>query len=172
MNYCFNLKKRALVYFAVDPDEVYMTTRVSEDKTFFLPFNRGNNGGRGNPTVYNDYKTSYLWKDILHKDSLLDILFRFMFVQEEDIKDSNGEVIDKRETVIFPRYHQLDAVRQIEEDVKKNGAGKSYLSQHSAGSGKTNSISWLSHRLAKLHDEHDEAMFDSVIVVTDRRVFR
>ncbi|MFD2638107.1 type I restriction endonuclease subunit R [Piscibacillus salipiscarius] len=166
----FQFKKRALVYFAVDPDEVYMTTRVSEDKTFFLPFNRGNNGGRGNPTVYNDYKTSYLWKDILHKDSLLDILFRFMFVQEEDIKDSNGEVIDKRETVIFPRYHQLDAVRQIEEDVKKNGAGKSYLSQHSAGSGKTNSISWLSHRLAKLHDEHDEAMFDSVIVVTDRRV--
>ncbi|QHS23763.1 type I restriction endonuclease subunit R [Virgibacillus sp. MSP4-1] len=166
----FQFKKRALVYFAVDPDEVYMTTRLNKGKTFFLPFNKGANGGRGNPEVYNDYKTSYLWKDILQKDSLLDILFRFMYVEEEEVKDSTGEVIDKKETLIFPRFHQLDAVRKIEEDVKKFGPGKSYLSQHSAGSGKTNSISWLSHRLAKLHDQNNKAMFDSVIVVTDRRV--
>mgnify|MGYP001209312431 CR=1 FL=1 len=166
----FQFKKRALVYFAVDPDEVYMTTKLEKEKTFFLPFNRGNNGGRGNPVVYNDYKTSYLWKDILQKDSLLDILFRFIYIKKEDIKDSTGEIIDKKETIIFPRYHQLDVVRKMEKDVKEHGTGKSYLAQHSAGSGKTNSISWLAHRLAKLHNENDEAMFDSVIVVTDRRV--
>ncbi|MDQ0159745.1 type I restriction endonuclease subunit R [Alkalibacillus salilacus] len=166
----FQFKKRALVYFAVDTDDVYMTTRLNKGKTFFLPFNQGVNGGSGNPIVYNDYKTSYLWKEVLQPDSLLDIVFRFMYLESEDIKDSNGDVIDKKETLMFPRYHQLDAVRQIEYDVKQEGPGKSYLAQHSAGSGKTNSISWLSHRLAKLHDEHNEAMFDSVIVVTDRRV--
>lgn len=166
----FQFKKRAIVYFAVDTDEVFMTTRLNKEKTFFLPFNRGNDGGKGNPIVYNDYRTCYLWKDILQKDSLLDILFRFVYVKQEDIKDSTGEIIDKKETVIFPRYHQLDAVRKIEEDVKEKGAGQNYLIQHSAGSGKTNSISWLAHRLAKLHTEEDTAMFNSVIVITDRRV--
>lgn len=166
----FQFKKRGIVYFAVDPDEVYMTTRLNKEKTFFLPFNKGCNGGKGNPVEYDDYKTSYLWKEILQKDSLIDILFRFVFVKQEDIKDSTGEIIDKKETVIFPRYHQLDVVRKIEEDVKLNGVGKNYLVQHSAGSGKTNSISWLSHRLAKLHNEEDKAVFDTVIVITDRRV--
>lgn len=166
----FQFKKRAIVYFAVDPDEVYMTTQLNKEKTFFLPFNKGCNGGKGNPVQYDDYKTSYLWKEILQKDSLIDILFRFVFVKQEDIKDSTGEIIDKKETVIFPRYHQLDVVRKIEEDVTLNGVGKNYLVQHSAGSGKTNSISWLSHRLAKIHNSEDIAVFDTVIVITDRRV--
>ncbi|MGX9931503.1 type I restriction endonuclease subunit R [Virgibacillus salarius] len=166
----FQFKKRAIVYFVVDTDEVYMTTQLNREKTSFLPFNRGNDGGKGNPVVYNDYRTSYLWNDILQKDSLLDILFRFVYVNQEDVLDSTGEIIDKKETVIFPRYHQLDAVRKIELDVKKKGIGQNYLIQHSAGSGKTNSISWLAHRLAKLHDEEDNAMFTSVIVITDRRV--
>ncbi|WP_206915888.1 type I restriction endonuclease subunit R [Alicyclobacillus suci] len=166
----FQFKKRAIVFFAVDPDEVYMTTKLEKENTFFLPFNKGNNGGKGNPPVANDYKTAYLWKEVLQKHSLIDILFRFVFVQQEDILDSTGEVIDKKETVIFPRYHQLDVVRKIEADVKLFGVGTNYLVQHSAGSGKTNSISWLAHRLAKLHDRDDNAIFNSVIVITDRRV--
>lgn len=166
----FQFKKRAIVFFAVDPDEVYMTTRLEKEKTFFLPFNRGNNGGKGNPPVSGDYKTSYLWRNILQKNSLIDILFRFVFVKQDDIRDSTGEIIDKKETVIFPRYHQLDAVRKMESDVKSLGGGQNYLVQHSAGSGKTNSISWLAHRLAKLHDHEDQAFFNSVIVITDRRV--
>ncbi|WP_421383361.1 type I restriction endonuclease subunit R [Bacillus salacetis] len=166
----FEFKKRAIVFYAVDTDEVYMTTQLNGEKTFFLPFNKGNEGGKGNPIVYNDYKTSYLWKDVLQRDSLLDILFRFVYVNQEDILDSTGEIIDKKETVIFPRYHQLDVVRKIEDDVTGKGVGQNYLIQHSAGSGKTNSISWLAHRLAKLHNQDDEAMFNSVIVITDRRV--
>ncbi|MGN7472394.1 type I restriction endonuclease subunit R [Brevibacillus sp. SAFN-007a] len=166
----FQFKKRAIVFFAVDPDEVYMTTRLEKEKTFFLPFNKGNNGGKGNPPVSDDYKTAYLWKEILQKNSLIDILFRFVFVKQEDILDSTGEIIDKKETVIFPRYHQLDVVRKIESDVKQFGVGTNYLVQHSAGSGKTNSISWLAHRLAKIHDNEDNAIFNSVIVITDRRV--
>lgn len=166
----FQFKKRAIVFFAVDPDEVYMTTRLEKEKTFFLPFNRGNHGGKGNPPVQGDYKTSYLWRDILQKNSLIDILFRFVFVKQDDIRDSTGEIIDKKEMLIFPRYHQLDAVRDMESDVKSLGVGQNYLVQHSAGSGKTNSISWLAHRLAKLHDHEDKAFFNSVIVITDRRV--
>ena len=166
----FEFKKRTIVYFAVDPDEVYMTTRLSGESTFFLPFNKGNDGGKGNPPNENNYRTSYLWEQILRKDSLIDILFRFVFVKVDEIKDSTGEIIDKKETIIFPRFHQLDVVRKLEFDSKINGAGNSYLIQHSAGSGKTNSISWLAHRLAKLHDDENNAVFDSVIVITDRRV--
>jgi type I restriction enzyme R subunit len=166
----FQFKKRVIVYFAVDTDEVYMTTRLDKEKTYFLPFNRGNNGGKGNPIIYHDYRTAYLWDDILQKDSLLDILFQFIYIKEDEIKDSTGEIIDKKESVIFPRYHQLDAVRKVEADVRKRGIGHNYLIQHSAGSGKTNSISWLTYRLAKLHDSSNEAVFNSVIVITDRRV--
>lgn len=166
----FQFKKRAVVFFAVDTDEVYMTTQLNKDNTFFLPFNRGNNGGKGNPTVEGNYRTSYLWQAVLRPDSLLDILFRFIYVEKKSIRDSNGDIIDEKETVIFPRYHQLDAVRKIETDVKAHQAGRNYLIQHSAGSGKTNSISWLSHRLAKTHDSEDNPVFDSIIVITDRRV--
>lgn len=166
----FQFKSRAVVFFAVDTDEVYMTTQLNKDSTFFLPFNRGNNGGKGNPPVEEDYRTSYLWQEVLQPESLLDILFRFLYVETKNIRDSNGDIIDEKEIVIFPRYHQLDAVRKIEADVKEHQAGKNYLIQHSAGSGKTNSISWLSHRLAKSHDAEDNPVFDSIIVITDRRV--
>ncbi|MUV37807.1 Type I site-specific deoxyribonuclease [Lentibacillus sp. JNUCC-1] len=166
----FQPKKRVMVYFAVDTDEVWMTTMLNKESTFFLPFNRGNQGGKGNPVVYNNYRTSYLWNDILQKDSLLDLLFRFVYIEQKDIRDSTGEIVDKKEIVIFPRYHQLDVVRKIEADIQSKKVGGNYLVQHSAGSGKTNSISWLSHRLAKVHDENNEAIFDSIIVITDRRV--
>lgn len=166
----FQSNSRAIVYFAIDPDEVYMTTELKGDATYFLPFNKGNNGGKGNPAAYHSYRTSYLWEDILTPDSLLDIVYRFVFVKKDDILDSNGEMIDERKMLVFPRYHQLDVVREIEKDVQEKSVGTNYLIQHSAGSGKTNSISWLSHRLAKLHDENNEAVFSSVIVITDRRV--
>lgn len=166
----FQPKSRVVVYFAVDTDEVWMTTELRKEKTFFLPFNRGNQGGRGNPVIYNDYRTSYLWNAILQKESLLDILFRFVYTEKKEVLDDTGKAGSENETVIFPRYHQLDVVRKIEQDVQTNRVGNNYLVQHSAGSGKTNSISWLSHRLAKVHDEHNEAIFDSIIVITDRRV--
>ncbi|MCY9446990.1 type I restriction endonuclease [Bacillus haynesii] len=166
----FKFNERVVVYFAVDPDEVFMTTELKTEKTYFLPFNKGNNGGKGNTTVYNDYRTYYLWKEILVPDSLLDILFRFVFIKKDEIKDSNGEVIGEREMLIFPRFHQLDVVRKLETDVQEKSVGTNYLIQHSAGSGKTNSISWLAHRLAKLHDEENNAVFSSIIVITDRRV--
>lgn len=166
----FQFKKRVIVYFAVDTDEISMTTALKGEHTYFLPFNRGNDGGKGNPVIYNNYRTSYLWDDILQKDSVLDLIHRFVYVEQKDIRDSTGDIIDKKETVIFPRYHQLDVVRKIEADIQEYQVGRNYLVQHSAGSGKTNSIAWLSHRLAKLHDASNEPVFDSVIVITDRRV--
>lgn len=167
----FKFNERVAVYFAVDTDEVFMTTKLAKDKTYFLPFNQGNQGGKGNPITYGDtYRTHYLWDTILTPDSLLDILFRFVFVKKDDILDSDGKLLHTREMLIFPRYHQLDVVRKLEQDVKTKSVGVNYLIQHSAGSGKTNSISWLSHRLAKLHNEENEAVFSSVIVITDRRV--
>ena len=168
----FAFKKRALVHFAVDPDEVWMTTRLSGEETRFLPFNRGNNHGAGNPPVEGNWKTHYLWDDVLQADSLLEILQRFMHleVKEKQVKTDKGVRTVRKETMIFPRYHQLDAVRNLVAHAKANGAGRNYLVQHSAGSGKSNSIAWLAHRLASLHDKHDEKVFHSVIVVTDRRV--
>lgn len=166
----FKFNERVVVYFAVDSDEVFMTTELKKSKTFFLPFNKGNQGGKGNPLSYNDYRTNYLWDEILKPDSLLDIIFRFVFVKKDDILDSNGELIGERKMLIFPRFHQLDVVRKLERDVQAKSVGRNYLIQHSAGSGKTNSISWLAHRLAKLHDEENNSTFSSVIVITDRRV--
>lgn len=166
----FKFNERVAVYFAVDPDEVFMTTQLAKGKTYFLPFNKGNNGGKGNPLVYDNYRTHYLWDEILTPDSLLDILYRFIFLKKDDIKDSNGETIGERQMLIFPRFHQLDVVRKLEADVNVKQVGQNYLIQHSAGSGKTNSISWLAHRLAKLHTEDNESVFSSVIVITDRRV--
>jgi type I restriction enzyme R subunit len=165
----FQFKKRAIVFFAVDTQEAYMTTRLSGDKTSFLPFNKGCDGGKGNPDNPDGLKTDYLWEEILQKDSLMDILKRFVFIETQEKKDIDGNTYTS-ETVIFPRYHQLDAVRKLEADAKKKGVGTNYLVQHSAGSGKTNSISWLAHRLANLHDDNDTPVFDSVIVITDRRV--
>ena len=168
----FAFKKRALVHFAVDPDEIWMTTRLRGKETHFLPFNRGNNHGAGNPPVEGNWKTHYLWDEVLQVDSLLDILQRFMHleVKEKQVKTDKGVRTVRKETMIFPRYHQLDAVRKLVAHAKVEGAGRNYLIQHSAGSGKSNSIAWLAHRLASLHDERDEKVFHSIIVVTDRRV--
>ena len=168
----FAFKKCALVHFAVDPDEVWMTTRMRGKETDFLPFNRGNNHGAGNAPVEGNWKTAYLWDEVLQADSLLEILQRFMHleVKEKQVKTNKGVRTVRKETMIFPRYHQLDAVRNLVIHAKARGAGRNYLIQHSAGSGKSNSIAWLAHRLSSLHDEHDEKVFHSVIVVTDRRV--
>ena len=164
----FQFRKRTLVHFAVDTDEAYMTTHITGRSTHFLPFNRGDDGGAGNPENPGNYKTSYLWEEVLQRDSLLDILARFIHIQVEEKKI--GDKIIKRETMIFPRYHQLDAVRKMVHDAQQTGAGQNYLVQHSAGSGKSNTIAWLAHRLASLHTDNDQKCFDSVIVVTDRRV--
>ncbi len=164
----FEFKKRSLVHFAVDPDEVYMTTRLSGKKTYFLPFNLGDGTGAGNPQNPNGYKTAYLWEQVWQRDSLLDILARFIHLQVEEKKVGGRKI--RKETMIFPRYHQLDSVRKLEADARTSGVGKNYLVQHSAGSGKSNSIGWLAHRLASLHDTQDDKVFDSVIVITDRIV--
>lgn len=171
----FEFKQRVLVHFAVDLYDVYMTTRLQGASTYFLPFNQGSNGagnvgGKGNPQIEDDYLTSYLWKRVLKKDSLMEILQKYMHLKVEDIKDKDGKITGKKETMIFPRYHQLDVVTKLLEDVKENGSGKNYLIQHSAGSGKSNSIAWLAHRLQSLHDKNDEVIFNSVIVVTDRKI--
>ncbi len=143
----FQFKKRALVHFAVDTDEVYMTTRLSGRNTRFLPFNQGSGTGAGNPDNPGGYKTAYLWEKVLERQSFLDILARFMHLQVEEKKLGGKKV--SRETMIFPRYHQLDCVRQLVADAREQGAGTNYLVQHSAGSGKSNSIAWLAHRLAQ-----------------------
>ena len=168
----FNFKKRALVHFAVDPDEVWMTTQLKGKETHFLPFNRGNNNAAGNPPVKGNWKTHYLWDEVLQADSLLEILQRFMHLEtkEKQIKHDKSVRTVQTEKMIFPRYHQLDSVRKLVVHAKTHGAGRNYLIQHSAGSGKSNSIAWLAHRLASLHDGNDEKVFHSVVVVTDRRV--
>ena len=171
----FEFKQRVLVHFAVDLYEVYMTTRLQGTNTYFLPFNQGSNGagnvgGKGNPQTSDEYMTAYLWKRVLTKDSLMEILQKYMHLQKEDIKDKDGKVTGTKETMIFPRYHQLDVVTKLLADVKEHGSGKNYLIQHSAGSGKSNSIAWLAHRLQSLHDNNDEVIFNSVIVVTDRKI--
>jgi type I restriction enzyme R subunit len=168
----FAFKKRALVHFAVDPDEVWMTTRLKGKETIFLPFNRGNNNDVGNAPAEGDWKTHYLWDEVLKADSLVDILQRFMHleVKERQIKTDKGVRTIRKETMIFPRYHQLDSVRKIVSHARLHGSGRNYLIQHSAGSGKSNSIAWLAHRLASLHDAKDAKVFHSVVVITDRRV--
>lgn len=170
----FEFKNRVLVHFAVDLYNVFMTTRLQGANTYFLPFNQGSNGsgnvgGKGNPQNPDGYQTAYLWEKVLAKDSLLEILHKYMHLQIEVKEDKNGNKT-RKETMIFPRYHQLDVVTRLLSDVKANGAGHNYLIQHSAGSGKSNSIAWLSHRLSGLHNDLDQKIFRSVIVVTDRKV--
>lgn len=164
----FAFKKRCLVHFAVDQDEVFMTTKLDGSKTYWLPFNKGANNGKGNPQNPKGYRTAYLWENILQKDSWMEIIQRFVHLQTEEI-EVEGKIY-KKEKLIFPRYHQLDAVRSIGDNVLGVGIGKNYLIQHSAGSGKSNSIAWLAYRLSSLHNALDERIFDSVIVVTDRKV--
>jgi type I restriction enzyme, R subunit len=164
----FTFKKRTLVHFAVDDEEVYMTTRIAGSKTWWLPFNKGDKHGKGNPLNPDGYKTDYLWHDILAKDSWLEIIGRFIHLQTEEF-EFEGHT-RKKEKMIFPRFHQLDSVRKMTEHARANGAGCNYLIQHSAGSGKSNSIAWLSYRLSGLHNDQDKRIFNSVIVVTDRLV--
>ncbi len=156
--------KRCLAHFAVDPQEVWYTTQLKKGGTYFLPFNKGKQGGAGNPSSLpgEDYATSYLWKEIWSKDSILDLVQHFIHV----IKDSESN----KETLIFPRFHQLKAVRRMVNDTREKEAGNQYLVQHSAGSGKSNTIAWLAHQLSSLHNTEDENIFDTIIVITDRRV--
>lgn len=158
---CFQFNKRILGYFAVDHSEAWLTTKLAGKDTYFLPFNQGSNGaghdgGKGNPANPNGYPTAYLWEQVFQKDSMIDILQKFIHLQDGRL--------------IFPRYHQLDVVRKMIAHVTEHGAGHNYLIQHSAGSGKSNSIAWTAYRLASLHDKDNNAIFSSVVVVTDRTV--
>ena len=165
-------KKRALVHFAVDTDEAYMTTQLAGAGTYFLPFNKGADGGRGNSAKHNHatgYKTGYLWEQVWERDSWLDIIHRFIHVQTEEIREPATGKKSTRESLVFPRYHQLMATRKMLATTKAAGVGKNYLIQHSAGSGKTNTISWTAHQLASLHDDHDQPVYHTVVVVSDRR---
>jgi len=174
----FQFKAGAVVHFAVDPDEVHMTTRLQGARTFFLPFNRGNKPeevdcGAGNPAHPSGHRTAYLWEEIFERSTFLDILGHLAFVEttEQTIHDGpHGRQKVTKETLVFPRFHQWQAVRRLVEAAKAEGPGHQYLIQHSAGSGKTNSISWLSHRLSSLHNTANQKVFDCVIVITDRRV--
>lgn len=152
----------ALVHFAVSQSEVMMTTKLAGKDTVFLPFNRGNEGGSGNAPNPDGYATAYLWEEVWARESWLDILHRYLICKRNDKKQLH--------TVIFPRYHQLDATRKLVADVLGTGPGERYLIQHSAGSGKTNSIAWTAHFLADLHDAQHQKLFDSVLVVSDRTV--
>jgi type I restriction enzyme R subunit len=164
----FLFKKRTLVHFAVDTDEAFMTTKLDGKNTRYLPFNLGYNNGAGNPPNPNGYRTSYLWEQVWTKDSFMDIIGKFLHLSVEEF-ELNG-VKKKKESIIFPRFHQMQVVRKVTTDARQSGAGKNYLIQHSAGSGKSNSIAWLSYRLSSLHDETNNRIFDSVIVITDRKV--
>ena len=167
----FEFKRRTLVHFAVDTESVLMTTRLAGTATHFLPFNKGCDGGAGNPPdpAGWTYRTAYLWEEVLQRDSLLDLLARFIHLQIDEKRDDQGRKV-KTESMIFPRYHQLQAVRMLVDAARSEGVGNNYLVEHSAGSGKSNTIGWLTHRLASLHDDANQRVFDSVIVVTDRVV--
>lgn len=161
---------RALVHFAVSNEEVYMTTKLAGDATYFLPFNKGVDGRAGNPINPDGSKTSYLWENVFQKDNWLQIIGRFMHLSIEILIDPVTGDQSKRESLLFPRYHQWESVSKIIETAKAEGPGHKYLIQHSAGSGKTNSIAWTAHQLSTLHNDEGKKVFDSVIVVTDRTV--
>ncbi|MCM1545502.1 MAG: DEAD/DEAH box helicase family protein [Clostridiales bacterium] len=170
----FLFKAGCLVNFAMDLQEVYMCTRLSGESSYFLPFNTGSgsgvNAGKGNPVYEDKYSVYYMWDDILRKDTVIDLISEYIFI---DRKEDTDEVTGKKtvkEKLIFPRYHQLDVIRKTVADVKVNRSEQNYLIQHSAGSGKTNSIAWLAHRLSSLHDMHDKMIFDNIIICTDRVV--
>ena len=167
----FEFKCRTLVHFAADTDSVQMTTRLAGKATRFLPFDKGYQGSSGNPPdpAGRTYRTAYLWEEVLERDSLLDIIARFIHLQTDEKRDEYGRKV-KTQSMIFPRYHQLDVVRRLEDAARREGVGHNYLVEHSAGSGKSNTIGWLTHRLASLHNDTNERVFDSVIVVTDRVV--
>jgi type I restriction enzyme, R subunit len=160
------LGRRALVHFAVDPDLVEMTTKLEGLATAFLPFNRGDAGGKGNAADPTGHRTRYLWETIWARDAWLDILGRFIHVLPGEGPTHAAKL--KAGSIIFPRYHQWDAVRRLEATARGEGPGHSYLVQHSAGSGKSNTIAWLAHRLMSLHGADEKPVFDKVVVITDR----
>lgn len=170
----FLFKAGCLANFAMDLQEAYMCTRLSGESTYFLPFNLGNghgvDAGKGNPIFDDKYSVHYMWDDILKKDSVVELISDFIFIErKEEIDEVTGKKKVK-ENLIFPRYHQLDVIRKAVADVTENRTAKNYLIQHSAGSGKTNSIAWLAHRLSSLHDKNNKMIFDNIIICTDRVV--
>lgn len=169
----FLWKAGCFVNFAMDTSEVYMTTKLDREKTFFLPFNKGKGEGiytgAGNPEMKDgELSVSYMWNEILTKDSILELISKFIFVEKKESENPKTGLPMIKETVIFPRFHQLDLIRKILIDVKENKTSLNYLIEHSAGSGKTNSIAWLSHRLVSLHDKDNNVIYDTIIIVTDR----
>lgn len=170
----FLFKAGALVNFAMDLEQVYMTTKLEKDATFFLPFNMGNgegvNAGAGNPIYEDKHSVFYMWEDVLTKDSILEIISKFMFIEVKEKEDEATGKKKIKENIIFPRFHQRDVLHKILADVYENGSTQNYLIQHSAGSGKTNSIAWLAYRLSSLHDADNKIIFDNIIIVTDRIV--
>lgn len=163
-----------IVNFAMDHYEVYMTTKLDKEKTVFLPFNMGRGEGletgAGNPLISYDFPVSYMWEDILSKDTIINLIHKFIFIEENNKEDPITGKIVTNQTVIFPRFHQLDLIRSIVADVIENRTSQNYLIQHSAGSGKTNSIAWLAHRLVSLHDSDNNIIYNTVIIITDRVV--
>jgi type I restriction enzyme R subunit len=159
--------RRCLAHFAVDPDLVYFTTELKGNSTRFIPFNRGDKNGAGNVKSWEGFATAYLWEQVWARESVLNLLQ--YFIHEFDEENDDGKKTGERK-LIFPRYHQLDSVRRLIASSLNFGAGRSFLIQHSAGSGKSNSIAWLAHQLSVLHDKDDHPIFDSVIVITDRRI--
>lgn len=170
----FMFKAGTLVNFAMDLEEVYMTTKLNGQATFFLPFNMGNgegvSTGAGNPIFEDKYSVSYMWEDILKKDTVLDLISKFIFIETKEKIDEASGKIKRSENLIFPRYHQLDVIRKLLADVSENRTAQNYLIQHSTGSGKTNSIAWLAHRLTSLHDANNKIIFNNVVIITDRVV--
>ena len=173
-NRLFLFKAGCLVNFAMDLNEVYMATKLDGPSTYFLPFNKGNgegiNAGKGNPIYDDRFSVYYMWDEILKKDLVIELISKFVFVEISEKENPLTGKREKKETLIFPRYHQLDCVKKTLEDVKINKTTQNYLIQHSAGSGKTNEIAWLSHRLSSLHTDNNENIFDNVVIVTDRIV--
>ncbi len=166
----FQFKKRAIAHFTIDPDEIYFTTKLESNGTRFFPFNKGFNNGAGNPPArdYSTYRSAYFWEEILAIESWSEIIGRYVHLQKEEYTFDGKKYY--KESLLFPRFHQLDVVRKLITHAKANGSGQRYLIEHSAGSGKSNSIAWLAYRLSSLYDENDRKIFDSVIVVTDRNV--
>lgn len=173
-NRLFLFKSGCLVNFAMDLERVYMATKLEGESTFFLPFNMGNgegvNAGAGNPILEDKYSVSYMWEDVLQKDSILELISKFILLEVKEKEDENTGKKSIKENIIFPRFHQRDVLHKVLNDVRENGTSQNYLIQHSAGSGKTYSIAWLAHRLASLHDEQNKIIFDNIVIITDRIV--
>lgn len=166
-----SFKFGTLVNFAMDTKEAYMCTKLCGKSSYFLPFNKGTeDGGKGNPHNDNGLNVSYMWEDVLQKDTLLYLIKNFIYVEKESEEDARTGKIKEKENLIFPRYHQLDAIRKLISDVTVNKTSKNYLIEHSAGSGKTKTIAWLAHRLQSLHDKDEKNIFDTVLIITDRIV--